>query len=102
MMGVHVCIYVCFYVFGCMCACRAYAWRPDVDFGISLDDCPLYSLSCSLSLDPALTHEASLANQLALHFPSVGVTGRILCSHCIYVGSMDPNSDSQACTVGIL
>lgn len=66
MTGVHVCIYVCFYVFGCMCACRAYAWRPDVDFGISLDDCPLYSLSCSLSLDPALTHEASLANQLAL------------------------------------
>lgn len=70
MTGVHVCIYVCFYMFGCTCACRAYrysyAWRPDVDFGISLDDCPLYSLSRSLSLDPALTHAASLASQLAL------------------------------------
>lgn len=44
----------------CLCRCM-YAWRTDVDIGISLNGCPLYF---GLLLDLGIIHMSGLASQL--------------------------------------
>ena len=103
-----MCVSMCVFMYFAVCVhakyCTsryAYAWRSDVDFGLSLDGVHfIYWVMASPWTQHSLIGLVQLASLLPVvscfHFPSVGVTGRILCSHHIYVGSRDQNSDSQA------